>query len=31
MRGTYQMVRDDGEEFDAVVALFPLSVPRMLN
>lgn len=31
MRGTYQMVRDDGAEFDAEVAPFALSAPRLLN
>ncbi len=31
MRGTYQMVRDDGAAFDAEVATFALSAPRLLN
>ena len=31
MRGTFQMVRDDGTEFDAEVATFALSAPRLLN
>jgi len=31
MRGTYQMVRDDGATFDAEVATFALSAPRLLN
>lgn len=31
MRGTFQMVRDDGSEFDADVATFALSAPRVLN
>jgi len=31
MRGTYQMVRDDGDEFDAQVAPFPLALPYSLN
>lgn len=31
MRGSFQMVRDDGATFDAEVATFPLSMPRMLN
>ena len=31
MRGTYQMVRDDGRRFDAEVAPFALSLPHSLN
>jgi len=31
MHGTYQMVTDEGEEFDAVVAPFLLSVPTAVN
>lgn len=31
MCGTFQMVRDDGSEFDAEVATFALSAPRLLN
>ena len=31
MRGTYQMVRDDGSEFDAVVGVFSLMAPQLLN
>jgi ApaG protein len=31
MRGTYQMVAEDGTKFDAVVPEFPLSVPRVLH
>ena len=31
MRGTYQMVAEDGTRFDAVVPEFPLSVPRVLH
>ena len=31
MRGTYQMVRDDGAEFDAEVATFALELPPTLN
>ncbi len=31
MRGTFQMARDDGSEFDAIVAEFALSAPRVLN
>ncbi|MEM1030460.1 MAG: Co2+/Mg2+ efflux protein ApaG [Myxococcota bacterium] len=31
MHGTYRMVRPDGSAFDAVVAPFALSVPRLLN
>ncbi len=31
MRGTYQMVRDDGGKFDAVIAPFALVIPEMVN
>lgn len=31
MRGTYQMVTDDGQEFDAEIAPFSLHVPYSLN
>lgn len=31
MRGTYQMVAEDGTRFDAVVPEFSLSVPRVLH
>ncbi len=31
MRGTYQMFRDDGHQFDAVIAPFDLALPRTLN
>ncbi|HSS69361.1 MAG TPA: Co2+/Mg2+ efflux protein ApaG [Casimicrobiaceae bacterium] len=31
MRGTYQMVADDGKEFDAPIPPFTLSVPRVLH
>lgn len=31
MRGTYQMVRDDGSAFDAIIATFGLSLPHSLN
>jgi ApaG protein len=31
MRGTYQMVRDDGAAFDAEIAPFSLVVPGTLN
>ena len=31
MRGTFQMVRDDGTAFDAEVATFAFSAPRVLN
>lgn len=31
MHGTYQMVREDGERFDAVIAPFTLSLPYSLN
>lgn len=31
MHGTYQMVREDGERFDAVIAPFALALPHSLN
>jgi ApaG protein len=31
MRGTYQMVAEDGQHFDAAIPLFTLSVPRVLH
>ena len=31
MRGTYQMVADDGKHFDALIPPFTLSVPRVLH
>lgn len=31
MRGTYQMVRDDGSEFDVEIAPFALELPATLN
>ncbi len=31
MRGSYQMRADDGTEFDAEIAAFTLSVPRVLH
>jgi ApaG protein len=31
MRGTYRMVRDDGNAFDAEIAPFPLVPPGRLN
>jgi len=31
MQGSYQMVADDGTEFDAPIAPFTLSVPRTLH
>jgi ApaG protein len=31
MRGSYQMVRDDGRPFDAAIAPFPLVVPGLVN
>lgn len=31
MRGTYQMVADDGTRFDAAIPEFTLSVPRVLH
>jgi len=31
MRGTYQMIRPDGREFDARIATFVLALPHSLN
>ena len=31
MRGTYQMVADDGTKFDAPIPEFTLSIPRVLH
>jgi ApaG protein len=31
MRGTYQMVAEDGKDFDAPIPPFTLSVPRVLH
>ena len=31
MRGTYQMVAEDGHTFDATIPIFTLSVPRTLH
>jgi ApaG protein len=31
MRGTYQMVAEDGQKFDAEIAEFTLSMPRVLH
>ena len=31
MRGTYQMMAEDGTKFDAVIPEFTLSVPRVLH
>jgi len=31
MHGSYQMVTDDGENFDALIEPFRLAVPRLLN
>ena len=31
MQGSYQMVTDDGTEFDAEIKLFTLSAPRVLH
>lgn len=31
MRGSYQMLADDGTEFEAPIAAFTLSVPRVLH
>lgn len=31
MRGTYQMVAEDGQHFDAAIPPFTLSVPRVLH
>ena len=31
MRGTYQMIAEDGSAFEATIPLFTLSVPRVLH
>ena len=31
MRGTYQMVSEDGKKFDAEIPMFTLSMPRILH
>lgn len=31
MKGTYQMIADDGVEFDAEIPVFTLSIPRTLH
>ncbi len=31
MRGTYQMIADDGTQFEATIPQFTLSVPRVLH
>ena len=31
MRGSYRLRRDDGTEFDATIAPFPLAAPSVLN
>jgi len=31
MRGTYQMVAEDGTQFDAIIPTFLLSMPRVLH
>lgn len=31
MQGTYQMVAEDGHKFDAPIATFTLSIPRVLH
>jgi len=31
MRGSYQMIADDGVEFDAEIPIFTLSIPRTLH
>jgi ApaG protein len=31
MQGSYQMLADDGTRFDAPIAAFTLSVPRVLH
>ena len=31
MRGTYQMVRENGDRFDAIIAPFPLAMPHSIN
>jgi ApaG protein len=31
MRGSYQMIADSGEEFDAEIPAFTLAIPRTLH
>ena len=31
MRGSYQMMAEDGQAFDAPIPLFTLSIPRTLH
>jgi ApaG protein len=31
MRGTYQMTAEDGTQFEAIIAEFTLSIPRVLH
>lgn len=31
MRGTYQMVAEDGKRFDAIIGTFALNMPRVLH
>jgi ApaG protein len=31
MRGTYQMVADNGDQFDAEIPAFTLAIPRTLH
>lgn len=31
MQGSYQMITDDGEEFDAIIPVFTLSAPHTLH
>jgi ApaG protein len=31
MRGTYHMLAEDGQTFEAAIPLFTLSVPRVLH
>lgn len=31
MQGSYEMLDDDGEKFDAVISTFSLSIPRILH
>ena len=31
MHGSYQMVTEEGEQFDATIAPFPLALPYSLN
>jgi ApaG protein len=31
MHGTYQMIAEDGQQFDAPIPSFTLSVPRILH